>query len=84
MLVASEHMEELSDFLKAAGREGEDLEAWLHALVDMQESFSKIFDEMLVQAIASKSDAPSALDLLTIMRSELNHIAYHIDDVSLR
>jgi hypothetical protein len=39
---------------------------------------------MLVQAIASKSDAPSALDLLTIMRSELNHIAYHIDDVSLR
>lgn len=70
-------------FLKKAGREGENAEAWLHALADIKESTDKIFNNYLPLCIDTLSPEKSR-ELLWTIREELRHIQYHIEDIEGR
>jgi hypothetical protein len=58
-------------------------EAIVHALVDIQESFEKIYLNIIPQLSAGEISEDLAQDLLWDIREELRHIDYHIHDTDL-
>ena len=50
-----------------------------HALIDCDESFKKVANELLPRLMNEKDEKAMA-DLLEEIREEIRHIAYHIHD----
>lgn len=74
----------LISFFTKAGRSRENAEAWAHAIIDVQESFDKIFNQLLPQAIGIKESDRDSRELLGDIREEFRHIEYHVQDVEGR
>lgn len=72
-------IDDLLTFFSSAGRSKEESEAWVHALVDIQESYLKIFEELLPQALMQ--NGPEKKEVLWEIREEFRHIEYHLADV---
>ncbi|MDX9947002.1 MAG: hypothetical protein RBS38_06510 [Bacteroidales bacterium] len=58
-----------------------DLEAYVHALIDIKESVSKITGLLL--EVDDKKNKEEVLDIIWEIREEFRHIDYHIKDAKL-
>lgn len=74
-------IEALLDFFTQVGRSREDGEAWVHALVDIQESYTRIFEKFLPEALMLIESSREKREILWDIREEFRHIEYHLKDV---
>lgn len=58
-----------------------DLEAYIHALIDIRESFNKITE--LLSDIDDNKNKEEVLDIIWGIREEFRHMDYHIKDAKL-
>ena len=59
----------------------EDLESLMHALIDVEESFIKIYDVLIPNLLKLKNvDKELLQECLWDIREEFRHIYYHIHD----
>jgi hypothetical protein len=66
------------------GLEASDAEAVVHALIDIEESMGKVYDELIPLLLEEdKLDAESATEAWWDIREEFRHISYHIADGKL-
>lgn len=84
MHLDEEHIDSFLDFIKRAGRNQEDSEAWAHALVDIQNSYEIIFNKLLPEVLARTESSRNEREILWDIREELRHIEYHLNDVEGR
>jgi hypothetical protein len=71
---------ELLAFFTKAGRTPEEAETWVHALVDIQESYTKIFEKLIGEALSGALKR-SEHEVLWDIREEMRHISYHVQDI---
>lgn len=74
-------IEALLEFFAKAGRNQEECEAWVLALVDIQESYGRIFEIFLPEALAPIDSSREKREILWDIREEFRHIEYHVKDV---
>lgn len=58
----------------------DNIDALVHALVDIKESTEKIYNSLLPQLCGSQNNSETLQDLLWSIREEFRHIEYHIQD----
>ncbi len=58
-------------------------EAIIHALVDIEESFEKIYKKIMPELSKNELSEDAVQNLLWDIREELRHIDYHIHDSHL-
>ena len=67
-----------------SGRSADEAAAIAHALVDIQEATTKLYDELVPKLLAGADLAPADFDeLLADIGDEFRHMAYHITDSRL-
>ncbi len=66
--------------MKSGVVDEEKIEALMHALVDVKESFEKIYKVILPQLVKGKNTREQIQDLVWDIREEFRHIEYHIRD----
>lgn len=81
VILNDDRIKALLDFFAQAGRSQEDCETWVHALVDLQESYVKIFESFLPEALGINDSSRDKREILWDIREELRHIEYHLDDL---
>jgi predicted nucleic acid-binding Zn-ribbon protein len=74
-------IEQLQISLKKIGKE--ENEALIHALVDIQDSFENIYNQILPKLTEEKLTEDEVRDLLWDVREEFRHIKYHIQDSNI-
>lgn len=84
----AEQLKQIPRVLEAAQRRGErdvDAEAWQIAtgLSDIEESATKLFNELVPELLAVSPESEQADDLLNEIGEEYRHIMYHIRDTKL-
>ena len=80
----SNKMDKLFDILKKHQIFKKDqLEAYIHALVDINESLNKIYLEYIDAIIANSDDKDIVIDNIWEIREEFRHISYHLNDAKL-
>ena len=66
--------------IKIENLDKEKTDALIHALVDIQESFEKIYKTLLPRLVKEINTKERVQDLLWDIREEFRHIDYHIRD----
>ena len=61
----------------------EELDAYIHALVDIKESINKIYNIYLENILQNELNKDVILNNLWDIREEFRHIEYHIKDARL-
>lgn len=61
----------------------EDLDAYVHALVDIKESIDKIYNIHLNSILNNPEKKETIIESIWDIREEFRHINYHIDDAKL-
>lgn len=69
-----------ASLMKSGVVDEEKIEALMHALVDVKESFEKIYKVILPQLVKGKNTREQIQDLVWDIREEFRHIEYHIRD----
>jgi hypothetical protein len=64
-------------------REKEELDSYVHALLDIEESIDKIFNVHIKSIIEHGNDSEIIQDKIWDIREEFRHIYYHINDGKL-
>lgn len=78
------HHQEFFSIVKRTNiRKREELESYVHALLDIEESMEKIYDLYAKKIIEIKGETESIQDVLWDIREEFRHIEYHINDGKL-
>jgi hypothetical protein len=82
---ANSKYRELENILKTkANFSDEDLESYLYALIDISESISEIYSEIIPSILENKDiDSEKLDDLLVEIQANFKHIQYHIEDGKL-
>jgi hypothetical protein len=60
-----------------------DLDAYIHALVDIKESIDKIYNIYLENITNNTESKEKIVDSIWDIREEFRHINYHIEDAKL-
>ncbi|MBY0578933.1 MAG: hypothetical protein K2P57_07805 [Burkholderiales bacterium] len=84
MRLDEHHIDNLLDSIKRAGRSQEDSEAWVHALIDIQNSYEVIFNKLLPEVLVRTESSRNEREILWDIREELRHVEYHLNDVEGR
>lgn len=72
------------DLLKHQGIfQNKQLDAYVHALVDIEESIKKIYDVYIANIQMNNCDNEVIMENLLDIREEFRHIYYHIKDANL-
>lgn len=61
----------------------DELETYIHALVDIKESLEKIYDEYIMNILKNKNKKELVIDNFWDIREEFRHIEYHMKDAKL-
>jgi len=61
----------------------EELDAYVHALVDINDSIVKIYGEYLNNILTNPENKDAIVNAIWDIREEFRHILYHINDASL-
>lgn len=78
------HHEEFFSVIKNSNlKKQEELESYVHALLDIEEAMEKIYLQYAKKIIDNKGDADLIQDLLWDIREEFRHIEYHMNDGKL-
>jgi hypothetical protein len=84
MITDKSNVEALLHFFAQAGRDQENSEAWVHALVDIQESYLRIFENLIPEALNQSVSSREKREVLWDIREEFRHIEYHLKDIEGR
>lgn len=80
----SKYLEFENILKKKTNYSDEDRESYIFALIEISDSISKIYSEIIPNIIEMKNiDEEKLDDLLVDIRTEFRHIKYHIDDGKL-
>jgi len=60
-----------------------ELDAYVHALVDINESLTKIYTECVNNILSNGDNKDAIINAIWDIREEFRHITYHIDDAKL-
>ena len=71
----------LLEFFSQVGRNREDSDAWVHAIVDIGESYERIFSTLVPEALDIVTSTRDKQEIFWDIREELRHIEYHVTDV---
>ena len=74
-------IELLLEFFSQVGRNREDSDAWVHAIVDIGESYERIFSTLVPEALDIVTSTRDKQEIFWDIREELRHIEYHVTDV---
>ena len=61
----------------------EEIDSFIHAIVDIEESFLKIYSIHIKEILDNQSNYDLIQDRLWEIREEFRHIDYHINDAKL-
>jgi hypothetical protein len=61
----------------------EEIDSFIHAIVDIEESFLKIYSILIKEILDNQSNYDLIQDRLWEIREEFRHIDYHINDAKL-
>ncbi len=76
--------QELYAILKRVGfKEKEELESYIHALLDIEESIEKVYNVCIRNILDNKDDPEIIQNNIWDIREEFRHIDYHISDANL-
>jgi len=61
----------------------EELDAYVHALVDINDSIDKIYSNYVNDILINSENKEAIINAIWDIREEFRHISYHIDDAKL-
>lgn len=61
----------------------EELDAYVHALVDINDSINKIYSKYVNDILVNSENKEAIINAIWAIREEFRHISYHIDDANL-
>ena len=61
----------------------DDLESYVHALLDIEESVNKIFNVLIKEILENEKNKEFIIEKIWEIREEFRHIDYHINDAKL-
>lgn len=64
-------------------KEDEELESYVHSLLDIEEAIEKIYGLYIKKILESENDFEVIQDAIWDIREEFRHIEYHINDGKL-
>lgn len=79
----NKHREFYTILEKSKCKEKEELESYVHALLDIEESIEKIYNVHIKNILENENDTETIQDIIWDIREEFRHIDYHINDAAL-